>query len=345
MQNLLVLGHRPARVRQGHGGRSYRGPRRPPIAGGMDASQGSSPAASPAVDPGVSSALPRRARSDALANVGQELGADRVYLFENIRDPDGRLWMNLVSEWRREGVRGLFDDPGTTLHPYSPDFIRWIEVLGDHRVLTGNVADFPESERRILAAEGTLSLVAVPIAVADGWWGFLAADDCDGASGWNSGESSCSGRSADAIADDVQRRAPGLRRTDRRRSLSVDRRAHPRRDVHRCARRRGVHAVHEPAGRGAARVRPRRVDERSGPVVADHPSGRSRARRRGEPASQRDRRVLLAGLPDVPQGRAGRVDPRRGADDPRRAWRPHVLARRDDRRHRDEARATRRSRS
>ena len=171
----------------------------------MDASQGSSPAASPAVDPGVSRALPSHARSDALANVGHELGADRVCLFENIRDPDGRLWMNLVSEWRREGVRGLFDDPGTTLHPYSPDFIRWIEVLGDHRVLTGNVADVPESERRILAAEGTLSFVAVPIAVADGWWGFLAADDCDGARGWSDGEVELLRVMADAIADDVQR--------------------------------------------------------------------------------------------------------------------------------------------
>jgi len=154
----------------------------------MDASQGSSSAAAPAVDPGVSSAVPHHARPDALAAVGRELGADRVYLFENIRDADGRLWMNLTSEWRRDGVRGVFDDPRTTLHPYSPDFIRWIEVLGDHRVLTGTVANLPEPERRILAAEGTLSLIAVPIAVADGWWGFLGADDCNGAREWSAGE-------------------------------------------------------------------------------------------------------------------------------------------------------------
>ena len=171
----------------------------------MDASQGSSSAAAPAVDPGVSSALPHHARPDALATVGRELGADRVYLFENIRDADGRLWMNLASEWRRDGVRGVFDDPRTTLHPYSPDFIRWIEVLGDHRVLTGTVADLPESERRILSAEGTLSLVAVPIAVADGWWGFLGADDCNGAREWSAGETELLRVLAGAIADDIQR--------------------------------------------------------------------------------------------------------------------------------------------
>ena len=74
--------------------------------------------------------------AESLANVGRELGADRVYVFENIRDPDGRLWMNLTSEWLRDGTRALFDAPGTKLHPYSPDFTRWIEVLGDRQVLT-----------------------------------------------------------------------------------------------------------------------------------------------------------------------------------------------------------------
>src|SRR4026207_1689822 len=127
----------------------------------MDALQGTSFAADPAAaDLGVANAAPERGLlSESLETVGRELGADRVYLFENIRDADGRLWMNLTSEWRRDGVRGGFDDPGTTPPPHSPASIRWIEVLGDHRVLTGTVANLPEPERRILSAEGTLSLV------------------------------------------------------------------------------------------------------------------------------------------------------------------------------------------
>jgi diguanylate cyclase (GGDEF)-like protein/PAS domain S-box-containing protein len=143
--------------------------------------------------------------SDALENVGRELGADRVSLFENIRDTDGRLWMNLTAEWRGNGVRGVFDDPSTTLHPYSPDFTRWIEVLSDHRVLTGPVADLPESERRILAAEGTVSIVAVPIALADGWWGFLAVDDCRTGRRWSDGEIELLRVVAAGIAEDIQR--------------------------------------------------------------------------------------------------------------------------------------------
>src|SRR5688500_3256036 len=90
-----------------------------------------------------------------LREAGEQLGADRVYVFENVRDPDGRLWMTLAGEWLREGTKGLFEDPGTKLHPYSPDFTRWIEVLGAGGIVAEHVVDLPEPERRVLAAEGT----------------------------------------------------------------------------------------------------------------------------------------------------------------------------------------------
>jgi hypothetical protein len=122
----------------------------------MDVPQRWPGAADRTADLGVSSAEPASSLlSESIANVGRELGADRVYVFENVRDPDGRLWMNLTTEWVREGIRELFEVPGTKLHPYSPDFTRWIEVLGGREVLSGPVARLPESERRVLSAEGT----------------------------------------------------------------------------------------------------------------------------------------------------------------------------------------------
>jgi diguanylate cyclase (GGDEF)-like protein/PAS domain S-box-containing protein len=174
----------------------------------MDAPQGSSQAAADVTpDLGASSAAEASSLlSESLANVGRELGADRVYVFENVRDPDGRLWMNLTSEWLRDGTRGLFDAPGTKLHPYSPDFTRWIEVLGDRQVLAGQVAQLPESERRVLAAERTASIVAVPIFLADGWWGYLGADDCGRGRVWSPSEIELLRVMAGAIAEDVERR-------------------------------------------------------------------------------------------------------------------------------------------
>ena len=50
-----------------------------------------------------------------------------------------------------------------------------------------------------------MSFVAVPIAVADGWWGFLGADDCSGGRAWSAGEIELLRVLAGAIADDVQR--------------------------------------------------------------------------------------------------------------------------------------------
>ena len=172
----------------------------------MDAPQGSSKAADATADLGVSSAATASSPlSESLANVGRELGADRVYIFENVRGPDGRLWMNLTSEWLRDGMRGLFDAPATKLHPYSPDFTRWIEVLGDRQVVTGQVSQLPESERRVLAAERTTSIVAVPIFLADGWWGYLGADDCGRGRVWSPGEIELLRVMAGAIAEDVER--------------------------------------------------------------------------------------------------------------------------------------------
>ena len=172
----------------------------------MDAPQGSSQAADATADLGVSSAATASSPlSESLANVGRELGADRVYIFENVRGPDGRLWMNLTSEWLRDGMRGLFDAPATKLHPYSPDFTRWIEVLGDRQVVTGQVSQLPVSERRVLAAERTASIVAVPIFLADGWWGYLGADDCGRGRVWSPGEIELLRVMAGAIAEDVER--------------------------------------------------------------------------------------------------------------------------------------------
>ena len=155
----------------------------------MDPAARPTPPGDTAADLDTSGTLPAPTTLAAdLREAGERLGADRAYVFENIRDPDGRLWMNLTAEWLRDGVLGVFEDPATKLHPYSPDFTRWIEVLGSGGVLADRVADLPEPERRILAGEGTASFIAVPIVVEGEWWGYLGVDDCAGGHVWSQGE-------------------------------------------------------------------------------------------------------------------------------------------------------------
>src|SRR5919109_1459692 len=173
----------------------------------MDPAARPAPPVDTAADLVTSGSLPApEALAADLREAGELLGADRAYVFENIRDPDGRLWMNLTAEWLREDTRGVFEDPATRLHPYSPDFRRWIEVLGSGGVLADRVADLPEPERRVLADEGTVSFVAVPILVDGDWWGYLGVDDCGGGHAWSQGEIDVLRSLAVTIGENVTRR-------------------------------------------------------------------------------------------------------------------------------------------
>ncbi len=161
----------------------------------------------PAAELGTSREAPPPGSLDAeLAAVARRLRADRVYVFENVRDPDGRLWMNLTAQWLRDGIRGIFDDPENRLHPYSPEFTRWIEILGSGSPLAERVVDLPDPERRVLAAEGTTSVLAVPIHLDGDWWGYLGVDDCNGGRGWSEDELALVHRTARALGDAVARR-------------------------------------------------------------------------------------------------------------------------------------------
>ncbi len=114
---------------------------------------------------------------EVLAHLGTAANVSRAYLFQNTRGPDGRLWMDLRFEWDADGVERIFEDPANHLHPYAPDFSRWIEVLGRRGEVCGPVSGFPESEQRVLSGEGVGSVVAVPVFVGAEWWGFLGFDD------------------------------------------------------------------------------------------------------------------------------------------------------------------------
>lgn len=122
---------------------------------------------------------------DVLASLGPALPADRAYVFQNVRDPSGRLWMDLRAEWDAPGVRTIFDRPSNHLHPYAPDFTRWIDVLASGATVDAIVGDLPASEQRVLAGEGVVTVLAVPVFAAGDWWGFVAFDNTHDASLWS----------------------------------------------------------------------------------------------------------------------------------------------------------------
>ena len=115
---------------------------------------------------------------DVLTAAGEATGVDRCYVFQNRRGPDGRLWMDLCGEWDASGIRQLFDDPRNHLHPYYPDFQRWIDLMGGGEEIVETIHDLREPEHRVLRAEGTVATWQVPVTVTGEWWGFVGLDLC-----------------------------------------------------------------------------------------------------------------------------------------------------------------------
>ena len=71
--------------------------------------------------------------SAVLSELGSSVDVDRAYVFQNVRGPDGRLWMDMRGEWDAPGVRQIFDEPHNHLHPYHPDLDRDPRFGGSHQ--------------------------------------------------------------------------------------------------------------------------------------------------------------------------------------------------------------------
>ena len=142
---------------------------------------------------------------EVLEHLGSAAHADRAFVFQNIRSPDGRLWMDLVAEWDADGVRQIFEDPDNHLHPYAPEFSRRIEVHGSGECVVGPVATLPEPERSVLAAEGVRSVASAPVFMGGEWWGYVGLDDCSDDRIWDDGEIDALRLVASSLGEAVRR--------------------------------------------------------------------------------------------------------------------------------------------
>ncbi len=139
----------------------------------------------------------------SLGDIGEAEHLDRVYVFQNLRGPDGRLWMDLVVEWDAPGVRQIFDSPGDHLHPYYPDFVSWLEQLGGGQQVAQPVASLPAEQQLVLAAEGTHALVETPVTVDGEWWGFVGLDAVSPERAFSDDDLALATRVASAVASAV----------------------------------------------------------------------------------------------------------------------------------------------
>ncbi len=116
--------------------------------------------------------------------LGKGAGACRTYLFENHLDTANRLLMSQRAEWCLEGIKPEIDNPNLQNIYYDEFFPRWAEVLTAGKIISGIVAEFPDSERLILEPQGILSILILPLIVKGKFFGFIGFDNCLEARAW-----------------------------------------------------------------------------------------------------------------------------------------------------------------
>jgi diguanylate cyclase (GGDEF)-like protein/PAS domain S-box-containing protein len=142
---------------------------------------------------------------EVLEHLGKSADADRALLVQNVRGPDGALWMDLLGAWDRAGIEPMAGRPRGHAFPYFPSFGRWIEILGRGEAVVGSVEGLPGGEQAELAAGKVRSIIRVPVRVGDEWWGFVGFDDCREAREWTELEVAGLRAAAEAIAAGVVR--------------------------------------------------------------------------------------------------------------------------------------------
>lgn len=108
--------------------------------------------------------------------LGETLGVDRVYCFENSIDNKGIIYFNHRFEWDKESNSFLNDRPRLQHLPYETTLPRWYETFKKGGVVKGMAQDFPEPEKTLLDIQGSVSILMVPIIINNVMWGFIGFD-------------------------------------------------------------------------------------------------------------------------------------------------------------------------
>ncbi len=113
-------------------------------------------------------------RTNCLALIGERLDVDRTYFFRHDEATDT---MHNTNEWCAEGITPQQDK----LQGLSgSSFSWWMQAMRRNEVICyPNIDDIPdETTRQMLAAQGIISILAVPLFIKGQYYGFLGIDDC-----------------------------------------------------------------------------------------------------------------------------------------------------------------------
>jgi diguanylate cyclase (GGDEF)-like protein/PAS domain S-box-containing protein len=125
----------------------------------------------------------------ALAELGQAVEVDRVYVFENHRDRrSGELLASQRFEWCGPGIKSELGNPEMQGMSYDQVIPNWRSKLESGEIVHGLVDEMPEPERTLLLPQNIQSILVVPIFLNGTFWGQIGFDDCSRQREWSQPE-------------------------------------------------------------------------------------------------------------------------------------------------------------
>lgn len=151
---------------------------------------------------------------EVLAHFGRAAQVSRVYIYENYVDETGEVWAYERFEWASVGIRSQLQNPDLQRIALSKiGGGRWLSALSQGRALQGYVDSIDESARVLVASQGILSVVAVPIFSGNVLWGFMGVDESKSRREWSPMEIQAVRTAADILGAAIQReKAEGVLR-------------------------------------------------------------------------------------------------------------------------------------
>ena len=143
---------------------------------------------------------------EVLARLGKAAEVSRVYIYENHAGENGKVLASQRFEWVAPGIKPQIENQNLQNIPLS-EMVggRWMRKLSQGWPLYSDVDEIDESGRILIAPQGILSVVVVPIFSGHSFWGFMGYDESRGKRAWTPMEIQALKTAADILGAAIQR--------------------------------------------------------------------------------------------------------------------------------------------
>lgn len=130
-----------------------------------------------------------RVAHQVLPLLGNAPDADRVYIFQNHRDPEtGEASLSQRYEWTKQQIAPHINNPKLQKLSYQKMLPGWYEQLDNGLVIHGRVQAFAEPICSLMASQDICAMLVVPIFCESEFWGLVGFDNCHSERLWTDSE-------------------------------------------------------------------------------------------------------------------------------------------------------------